>query len=198
MRCTPNVTGVVLMAAMLWGCAASDGATTSDPPACESIETLARQLVDVGITYDYEPSNSPAELAERVDVVIRGELTGEVVDQSASSDAGNPYVGYEISVDEVLAGELPDGSGSVIVSVAYNSSLLDADPFAEAATPGVPVIVFAYVAPDTPGGFRAAVIEGFMTACEGGAPIGWVGQLGEWSSMTSLDDVAAAVTSGTE
>jgi hypothetical protein len=197
MRGAPIVAAWVVVAVMLSGCAAADGTTASGPTACATIESFAEQLVDVGIAYDYEPSSGPGELAGWVDVVVRGELTGMVEEQSASSDAEDAYVGYEIRVDEVLAGEAPDGSGAVVVWVAYNSYLGDAGPFAEAATPGVPVIVFGYAAPRAPGGLTAAV-EGFMTGCEGEAPLGWVGQLGEWPAMTSLDDVAAAVTSGTE
>lgn len=197
MRGARIVFGWVLVAGMS-GCAASDGAAASGPPSCASIQSFAEQLVDIGITYDYEPSHSPAELAERVDVVVRGELTGEVKAQPAPSEANDAYVGYEITVDEVLAGEAPDGSGTVVVSLLYNPHHADARDYANAAAPGVPVVVFASAAPHAPGGLTAAVPEGFVTGCEGEAPVGWVGELGEWSAMTSVDDVAAAVTSRTE
>lgn len=196
MRGERFVVSLVLVVGMS-GCAASNGSAASGPPSCASIESFAEQLVDVGITYDYEPSSSPAELAEWVDVVIRGELTGEVEDQPASSETGDPYVGYEIAVDEVLAGEVADEPDTVVVSVPYNPSHADARAYANAATSGVPVLVFAYAAAHAPGGLTAAVMEGFMTGCEGEAPVGWVGELGEWSAMTSLDDIAAAVRSGT-
>jgi hypothetical protein len=94
-----HVAGWLLTAAIVSGCAATDGAATSGgatasgPPSCASIETFAAQLVDTGIAYDYEPSSSPAELAEWVDVVVVGELTGVVQDQAATSEAGNSYVG---------------------------------------------------------------------------------------------------------
>jgi hypothetical protein len=54
--------------------------------------------------------------------------------------------------------------------------LADARGYISAATPGVPVIVFAYAAPHAPGGLTAAVMEGFMAGCEGEAPLGWVGE----------------------
>jgi hypothetical protein len=110
----------VPVAVIAAGCAAPSGVAAPGPPSCSSIEAFAAQLVDVGITYDYEPSRSPAELAERVDVVMRGQLTGDVIDQPRASDADDPYVGYEIMVDEVLAGEVADGSDTVVVSVPYN------------------------------------------------------------------------------
>jgi hypothetical protein len=198
MRSAPSVPRWVLTAVIAAGCAAPSGVAAPGPPSCPSIETFAAQLVDVGITYDYEPSRSPAELAERVDVVVRGELTGEVIDQPRASDADDPYVGYEIMVDEVLAGEIADGSDTVVVSVPYNPFHTDARAFDNAARPGVPVVVFASATPDVPGGLTTAAMEGFATGCEGAAPVGWVGRSGEWSEMTSLDDVATAVTTGTE
>jgi hypothetical protein len=198
MRGAASVAGWVPVVAILTGCAASGGAAAPGPPSCPSIESFAAQLVDVGITYDYEPSSSPAELAERVDVVIRGELTGDVIDQPRASDADDAYIGYEITVDEVLAGEVADGSDTVVVSVPYNPFHTDARAFANAARPGVPVVVFASATPHVPGGLTTAAVEGFATGCEGAAPVGWVGRSGEWSAMTSLDDVATAVTSATE
>ena len=39
---------------------------------------LAEQLVDIGTIHDDELSHSPAELAEWVDVTVRGGLTDEV------------------------------------------------------------------------------------------------------------------------
>ena len=119
---------------MVSGCAASHGTAASGPPACESIDTFAEQLVDVGTTYDDELSYSPAELAEWVDVVVRGELTGEVQDQPASSDADD--VDYEIRVDQVLAGESPDESDTVVISVPYNPHHADARAYPSAVTPG--------------------------------------------------------------
>jgi hypothetical protein len=198
MRGAPSVPWWVLVAVIAAGCAAPSGAAAPGRPSCPSIETFAAQLIDVGITYDYEPSRSPAELAERVDMVVRGELTGDVIDQPRASDADDAHVGYEIVVGEILAGEVADGSGTVVVSVPYNSFHTDARAFANAARPGVPVVVFASATPHVPGGLTTAAMEGFATGCEGAAPVGWVGQSGEWSAMTSLDDVATAVTTGTE
>jgi hypothetical protein len=181
MRGAPTVAAWVLVAGISAGCAVTDGAAVSGTPSCAEIESFAEQLVDVGITYDHEPSNGPAELAESVDVVVRGELTGEVEDQPAASGADDAYIGYEVTVEEVLAGEAAVATGTVLVSVSYNPSHADARAHANAATPGVPVIVFASSAPHAPGGLTAAVMEGFVTGCEGKTPGGWVGQLGGWS-----------------
>jgi hypothetical protein len=103
----------------------------------------------------------------------------------------------KIAVDEVLAGEVDDGASTVAISMPYNAYLLDADVYADAAAPGIPVIVFAYVAPHAPGGFVAATMEGFMTGCDDGSLLGFVGHLDGWSTMASLDDVIDAVTSPT-
>jgi hypothetical protein len=198
MRRPPTLIAWMLVATVGWGCASPDEVVASGPPVCEDIEAFAAQLVDVGITYDYEPTVGPAELAGLVDLVVQGELTGEVVHKRAASSADDPHVGYEVALGEVLVGEVADGSDSVVVSVPYNPHHADAGAYAAAAAPGVPIIVFAHVAPHAPGGLLAAAMEGFLTGCDGDEPIGFVGHLGEWSVMTSLRDVAAAVSAGQE
>jgi hypothetical protein len=198
MRGAEVVAWCLLTAAMVSGCATAGGATASGPPSCAVIESFAEQLVDTGITYDYEPSSSPVELAEWVDVVVLGKLTGEVQDQPASSDAVDPYVGYEIAVDEILAGDVAGEARTVVVSVPYNPYHADARAYADAVTSGVPVVVFAFAAPHAPGGLTAAVMEGFVTGCDSERPDGWVGRADEWATMTSLDDVAATVRAGTQ
>lgn len=185
---------VALLGALAAGCAGADeaGGTTSGPsPDCSAIEAFAERLVDTGITYDYEPSSSPAELAEWVDAVLLGTLTGEVSTTAAGPDG---YVGYEVAVTEVLAGAVPDGD-TVTVSMPYNPSHLGADAYADAVVAGAPVLIFARQHPDAPGGLTASVMEGFMTACEQGAPLGWVGSRDAWSEIEALDDVARAVRS---
>jgi hypothetical protein len=162
-------------------------------PSCEQIERFAARLVDIGITYDYEPSDGPADLAAHSDVVFRGHLTGEVVDVPMTSPAGDAYVGYEIAVDDVLAGEAALVGDTATVAMAYNPAEADVDDYARTVVAGVPVLVFAYQQPDAPGGLRAAVMEGFLTACGDGPLLGWVSNYRAWAEVTSLDVVAEIV-----
>jgi hypothetical protein len=209
MRSASAILVSVACAAGLLGCTAGGdrdvaaGASaepeSSAPPSCE--ESFAQQLVDVEINVNYRPPNSPRELAAAVDVVFRGELTGEVRDQAtppALSPAANPaefippaYTAYEVRVDEILSGSSPNNSSTVEVAVPYNPGLRDGRDFAEAARSNIPVIVFAYHAPFGSDLLAVSLPDDIVTGCDDqAAPIR---PAGEWAPLTSLDDVAAAV-----
>jgi hypothetical protein len=151
-------------------------------PTCADIERFADELVDTGITYDHEPTSSPEELFEQADVVIVGDLTG-VWATEEDVDAGTAAVGYQIDVRGRFKG---DGTQDVIWVERASMPAID---FGDTVLRGIPVIVFAHADGDT----LDASIEGFMTACPGGPPIGFVGAQGEWSSMETLDDVLVRV-----
>ena len=71
--------------------------------------------------------------------------------------------------------------------------MVDAAEFEAAIPARAPVVVFAYEHVDGPSALTVTVMEGFMTACEDGPPIGWVGTEGIWRDMATLADVAGAV-----
>lgn len=175
--------------------AAPPSETGATGPSCAQVETFAERLVDIGIAYDYEPSDGPAELADWTDVVLRGTLTGEMVDEPMTSPAGDAYVGYEIAVEDVLAGDARLAGETATVAMAYSTFHADADHYAGAVVAGIPVLVFAYEHPDAPGGLVASVMEGFLTACGDGPLLGWVSNYGAWAEVTSLDVVAEIVRS---
>lgn len=164
---------------------------------CEQIERFAERLVDIGIAYDYEPSSGPAELAAWSDVVFGGTLTGEVVDQPATAPSagatGDPYVGYVIAVEDVLAGDTSLVDETATVAMAYSPAHADAADYTQAAVAGIPVLVFAVEHPDAPGGLVATVMEGFLTACGDGPLLGWASEYGAWQDVDSLDVVAELV-----
>lgn len=173
---------------------------TGDTPSCEAIGTFAARMTDIGIAYDYEPSTSPADLADQVDVVVAGALTGGVGDlPPGASPVGDAYVAYEVAVDEVLRGD-PSAVGDTLwAAVAY--APVDATPegFAAGVSPGIPVVVFGWAArPELAelADVEPAIEEGFVTACQDGPLLGWAGSAGSWSEVVTLDDVVAAVRAG--
>jgi hypothetical protein len=174
----------VLPLLLLAGCGDGQSATTSTgsaQPSCEDITRFAERLVDVGIVYDYDPAPSPAALADRNDVVVAGTLSGGF--DSGVGEVG-PFVRYGVEVTDAVKGEAATGE-EILVAVDYNQSHRSAEEYEEAIAAGAPVVVFANRSDDHG---LIADIEGFMTACEGGEPMGW---RGGWESVGSLDDVLA-------
>lgn len=168
-------------------------------PTCAQVERFAEQLVDVGITYDYEPSESPEALFADADVVLLGTLTGGFQSQQdpARSRGG---AGYEVEVDAVYK-SWPNVrlANRLLVWVDHNPSY-EAAAYEEAVAAGAPVVVFAYDSQARPGFDLSASVEGFATACSGGRPIGFVGDGDGWASLRTLEDLVgrleAAAASG--
>lgn len=162
--------------------------STPDTPSCTEVEAFADALVDVGITYDYEAMPTPAALTARADAVFTGTLTGGFTHTAGDMERGvSPYVAYEVDVDRVIKGEPADPT---FVGVAYDPAHEEPARYEAAAVEGIPVVVFAFRADDVPGGLSSS-LEGFATACEGGAPMG---RVGDWDAATlgQLADAAAA------
>jgi hypothetical protein len=186
MRAGPSIPFACLLG-LLAACTAPASSPAADArPDCAEVEAFATQLVDVATDYDYEPSSGPRELAERVDVVLRGRLTG-------NSSVQGEYLGYELGDIEVIAGVAPEVDTTATVSVAFNPSYRPAGSHQDAIVPGAPIIAFAHRWEGLPGGLLATLPEGFMTACDGRAPIGWTADYDQWGEMDSLEDVAEAV-----
>lgn len=159
-------------------------------PTCGQVERFAEQLVDVGIAYDYEPSESPEALFADADVVLLGALTGGFQSQQ-DPDRSRAGAGYEVEVNAVY--KSPPNirlANRLVVWVDYNPSY-PTEAYEEAIAAGAPVVVFAYDSETRPGFELSASIEGFATACPGGQPIGFVGGGDSWASLRTLDDLAA-------
>jgi hypothetical protein len=169
-------------------------------PGCAAVEAFAEQLVDVGITYDYSATQSPADLLSQVDFVLRGTLTGGFSSAMADDSTGSDHVAYEVAVDEWLFVR-PDRDrlpGRQLVSVPFNEAINDPgnhDPaaYADAIAVGAPVVIFAHGTLGNAAGDLVASIEGFITECPGGPLLGWVGGQGEWAAIDTLDELAAAI-----
>jgi hypothetical protein len=174
------------------------GASARLEPGCADIERFAGALVDTGITYDYSPSGSPAELAEDADAVFRGELTGEsrpVVQGPNGDVSSQSYVGYDVEVTRRAVGEKRPEPGEVVtVFVEYNPTFHDEAFYADHVTAGIEVAIIAHHHEPLNG--LVASIEGFMAGCPGGPLVGWTGHLQGWIGLHSVADVIDAVDGG--
>lgn len=182
---------VILLAVTVAACGPDDGPDPERAAACEQIQHFAEVATDVGITYDYEPAASPAELARRVDAVVVGRLTGRAEALIATTPEGLAahYVAYALDIDEVLVGLWNAEAARVLVE--FNPAYVDASVMRAAASAAVPVVVFGYQRRDVvPGGLLAAVMEGLATGCDDEPPLGWVGDAGAWTELPSLEALA--------
>lgn len=184
----------------------TDAATgVATDPTCEEVEAFADALVDTGITYDYQPSQSPAELASLTDAVFGGRLTGRTTTTELTAAEGDlharPFVGYEVEITRVVKG----GPGlqeaaRVNVFVDHGGMQHRSNGSEDAVAPGASVAVLAFEHEELDG--LTASIEGFMTSCAAGPLMGWTGDQGEWASLQTtqqqvLDAVERSGTSST-
>lgn len=186
---------LLLLATSLLACGSDDGRTVraaaDDEPSCESIEAFARAIVDVGITYDYEPSMSPASLAARSDVVFSGRLTGELASRVAERDEPvTSWMAFEVEVDRVLHGALAPGDRT-FVGVEIDPAHEPPEHYEELLPEGAPVVVFTTELADPPAEVFVGV-EGFATACPGGRPLGRLGDTPEWREPATLPELVDA------
>jgi hypothetical protein len=174
------------------------GATATTPtPSCAEITAFAERITDVGIMYDYQPTDSPEDLARETDVAFAGLLTGEVNvgPDELDEETGIAYALFQIDVTEVAVGTDTVMVGDhVTVAVDYSPAAVDPEEFQQVASAGTPVVVFANVTGDDRQ-FVAAV-EGLMTACDEAEPLGMRGTMGTWADIDSLDDVLSFTRAG--
>lgn len=190
MKPRSRAAAVALLAAVLIISCGSNGenvaSTAGGEPSCDDVRSFADRISNVGITYDYEPSDSPAELAANNDVVLAGVLTGGF---RAGDPDGLSFVAFEVEVTDVVTGSEHVATGDeTFVSLPYNPEAVDAGEFERAIAAGARVVAFAEAADDERE-LVANLPEGFMTACGDGEPMGMLGEQGSWSSVESLDDV---------
>lgn len=155
----------------------------AETAACENrLDALVDQL-KVDVAYDYEPSDSPAELATIVDVVVTATL-GEFIQEGE-------HVTVVLSDLEVISGDIDRGQDGDLAISWYVSpeprNLGDGD--------GISVVAFLYDGDTRP----QPDIEGLWFACGRHAPArsmivdpiepGW-----PTGTDATLDNLALAVT----
>ncbi len=157
--------------------------------SCADIERFAARITDTGITYDYEPSDSPEELMAGADVVFAGTLTGETATHEGDERLfGSPAVGYEVRIDTAYNSppkqELAGGIQYAWIDVGTAELF---EPFQDVAVEEIPVVVFGYDSDRGPG--YSVGVEGFVTGCPADPIMGAIGSQGTWADVTTLYDL---------
>ncbi|MEZ5246571.1 MAG: hypothetical protein R2707_15845 [Acidimicrobiales bacterium] len=166
-------TAAVAVALALLAAACGDDATAppddleapAEPVSCDSFGA-ARALTEVGITYDYEPSDSMADLAAASRVVVRGRIAWI----SAGDAEGSDVVVLSVEVDELALDRRGDQAVEQITAgeimsivVSYNPSHVGFGTIRDAIELGTGVV--AFLGPVTPDGFRRPHLEGLWLGC---------------------------------
>lgn len=173
--------------------AESRGGARATEVACNEISAFADALNDVGIVFDYEPSKSPAALAKSVDVVVAGHLTGRSSHNDgevADDEYAVRWVAFELEVEERIKGDARTGD-RFYVRVLYSALKKPAIRYGGVGARRIPAVVFANHVPNNPSHLSLGV-EGLATACEGGKPIGRLGESPEWLAPSTLDQLIDA------
>lgn len=204
MRPVRGAVAVVLVcAAVLAGCASSgeaapgllsDATAPADSP-CPEAEVLTALLASTGVAYDYEPADSPRELALTTDAVVRGRLTGRV--EPADGEAGAAVdLGVEVLDvvlgEDVLVGMTPPLSR---LRLTVSPGLRPGEATTLDGLAGLDVVAFVHLAPGDDSGESVvgipAAMQGLVASCAGDRLEGWHGAEVGWPERT-LDEVALA------
>jgi len=151
---------------------------------CDSFAVAA--ALAPGSTFDYNLSESPADLAASTDVVFRA---GSI----ASVEIGDGYSTLIVDDVEIIRDNRPDQT-PITAFGAFGAGIEDRPSIAASALDGLEVVVFARMSGGAPGNLLAA-IEGFWLQCGDEAPLSVVERpTGEaWNeAFGSLDGIAAA------
>lgn len=169
-------------------------ATAPADSECPDADALNALLDATGVTNDYEPTDSPRELALTTDAVIRGRLTGEV--EPLSGDVG-PALDLGIEVENLVLGEELSGITPPLSRLRITVSPRQL-PSAAASVPaleGLEVMAFISVQGDgqeeEPGVVGVPAAEGLMSSCVDEGLVGRHGEGPGWA-FTELNDVSLA------
>jgi len=152
--------------------------------SCDSLAVAA--ALAPGSTFDYNPSESPADLAASTDVVFRARSI-------TSIEIGDDW--STLFIDDV---EMIDDSRQEPIPIAhfgaFGAGIEDRPAIPASALAGMEVVVFAHISDGAPGSLVAA-IEGLWLQCGDHAPLSVVQEpSGEaWTqAFGSLDGIASA------
>lgn len=135
---------MILAAAGLARCvaAAEDTFARDDHPACtdDDLDRFMSEMSNLGITYDYDPSESPADLRDMADLVVEGAL----VDITEASDE----LVFTVDVAAVLKGDRSAESDQIRFALGFNPAERTFGDIADGFTPGLRGVFFL-VSPPT-------------------------------------------------
>lgn len=135
------------------------GAAASLPVApCADVDRFAQRMGNLGIVYDYNPSDSARDLATATDVVVQGDLVGV----REESDSGSSFVVFDFTVAQSSQPTI-GGGDQIQVNVEFGPASVPYGDIAGSFTPRIPAVLFLHSS-GGPGGWTPA-LEGFWVAC---------------------------------
>lgn len=168
-----------------------DGPIDNDSAAtCEEVDRFAQRMSNLGITYDYQPSASLAELASVVDVVVEGTIVS--IREHVDGDDHRVVFGVEATASSA---DVIEADESFEMWLDFGPASVPYDDIAAAFTAGIPTVLF--LDPGPAPGTWAPTLEGLWVACDRTGPA--ASALVEpafWSHSGSLDDLFSAARSG--
>lgn len=109
---------MLLVATILASCAP---AAPTDSPPVNHAESFAT-LVQGAVSFDYDPSASPADLLDKADLVVVGEIESVVAGRTLPYGRNNRQVNLVVLVDDTISGTLPAAAeGRVYVELTLGS-----------------------------------------------------------------------------
>lgn len=159
----------------------------SGAPTCDSGAVAA--TLAPGSTFDYDPTESPADLAASTVVVFRAEIVSSI-------ELGQEWTA--VTVDQVsVVDDHRDRATPITTFGAFGAGIEDRPTLDVSALDGMTALVFAHQLPDAPGELVAA-IEGLFLQCPGERPVSVVTtpQGEAWHQVATSIDAIAAATGG--
>lgn len=141
----------------------SDGtAPDSSSASCEQVDALAGVLANLGITYDFDPSESSTHLRAMSDATVAGVL-------QQLTTRGDELI-FTVRIGQVISGDLAPGD-DIEVAVQYNPGEVEPADVEAAFTPGTGGVFFlADPAAAVDASTWTPHVEGFWLTCEGQPP----------------------------
>lgn len=175
------VTGLV-------GCGdgAEDTSARDDGVRCNDhdLERFMSEMGNLGITYDYDPSESPVHLRDMADLVVEGAL----VDLTQAADE----LVFTVDVAAVLEGDRSAGSDEIRFAEGFNPAERNFGDIADGFTPGLRGVFFLVSRPSGRPAPWSPLTEGLWLACERPSP--QVAVLEPSWQVSSLQELIEAVS----
>jgi hypothetical protein len=148
------------------GCSygAEDTSTPDDDAECNDhdLERFMSEMGNLGITYDYDPSESPVHLREMADLVVEGAL----VDLTEAADE----LVFTVNIAEVLKGDPSGESHEIQFAEGFNPAERNFGDIADGFTPGLRGLFFLVSRPSEQPAPWSPLTEGLWLACERPTP----------------------------
>ncbi len=153
-----------------------------DVPTCAEVEAFTEIVHNTGIDLDYDPTESPEELAARSDLVIEGRLVGVDIVEGDGVDR-SPVAHFRIVVGNTYQGDV---LREVTAVLGYGRDDLGAQY--EALLPmRARVVAFLFADPSSPGRYAVIQQEGLYVGCPGGDTVD--GQGPGWAGIATIDEL---------